>query len=137
VTTFTRAQLAAAVDEAHGALHAAEDVLAPGQLGDNGSPAYPDVRRAHEALHRVGAAGGERGDEMTEGETHNDVTEARLARIEEAFAALYALRDRCISMLVRNGDRSIWDLYGRLNEALRAIEAEAKAQPVSAPKEAT
>jgi hypothetical protein len=55
MSTFTRAQLAAAVDEAHGALHVAEDVLAPGQLDDDGSPAYPDVRRAHEALHRVGA----------------------------------------------------------------------------------
>ena len=41
-----RAQLAAAVDEAHAALHEAEEAY-----GES-----PEVARAHEALHRVGAA---------------------------------------------------------------------------------
>lgn len=48
-TAYTRAQLAAAVDEAHAALHRWEQQAGPGH------PLHEEVTRAHEALHRVGA----------------------------------------------------------------------------------
>jgi hypothetical protein len=47
--TYTRAQLAAAVDEAHAALRAWESQAGPGH------PLHAEVTRALEALHRVGA----------------------------------------------------------------------------------
>jgi len=44
-TSYTRAQLAKAVDEAHAAIHEAADLY-----GES-----PEIERAHEALHKVGA----------------------------------------------------------------------------------
>lgn len=49
----THAQLADAVDEAHAALHEAEQSM--DLSGASGWAAMFDIRRAHDALHRVGA----------------------------------------------------------------------------------
>jgi hypothetical protein len=50
-TSYTRAQLAEAVDEAHAALHEANG----SGLGSATSDALAAIARAHEALHKVGA----------------------------------------------------------------------------------
>lgn len=52
-TAYTSARLAAAVDEAHAALHEAEQSM--DLSGASGWAAMFDIRRAHEALHCVGA----------------------------------------------------------------------------------
>lgn len=55
---YTRAQFAAAVDEAHAALHSAVGEVSPAAIDDDAHPdhiAWYHVTEAHEALHRVGA----------------------------------------------------------------------------------
>lgn len=51
---YTRAQFAAAVDEAHAALYEAEQARAPGTWANMPQP-WAGITVAHEALHRVGA----------------------------------------------------------------------------------
>lgn len=51
-TSYTRAALAAAVDDAHGALHEADALLLGRVVAEGTTDA---MRRAHEALHNVGA----------------------------------------------------------------------------------